>query len=202
MAEDGQQDQDQDAAADAGQQGAGATPDTDWEAEAKKWQALSKKNEDRAKANSAAAKKLADLEAENQSDLERAQAERDAARAEITAAREGVAAARLEAALTGLVDDPAAEVADLNISRFLGDDGQVDPEKVSALKARYASRVPPSGPRAPAPNPAQGNGTRQLTLPQMVAELEAKPGKSRAEQVELGRLKARQLMQVKQQQQG
>jgi hypothetical protein len=175
-----------------------AQPETDWKAEAAKWEKRAKANGETAKANAAAAKKLADIEAANLTAQEQAEARAKAAEAKAAAAVESIAAARLEAALTGLVDDPAAEVADLNISRFLGDDGQVDPEKVSALKARYASRVPPSGPRAPAPNPAQGNGTRQLTLTEMVAELERKPGRSREEQRELGRLKARQLAQIRQ----
>lgn len=59
-----------------------------------------------------------------------------------------LASARIEAALAGIV--PEAEmanvVADLNLGNYLTDTGQVDADKVAALKARYAAMVKPAGP--------------------------------------------------------
>lgn len=162
-----------------------APPATDWKAESRKW-------ETRAKKNDKAAEKLAEIEAASLSELERERARATAAEEKAAAAAENIAVARLEAALTGLVDDPAEEVADLNVSKFLGEDGLVDPAKLAALKKRYADRVPP-GTRAPRPNPAQGNGTPAKTLPELIAELERKKGKTQAEMRELMKLKARQM---------
>lgn len=61
--------------------------ETDWKAEAEKWKALSRKNEETAKANSAAAKKLAELEEANQSEIEKAQARAAAAEKELNDSR-------------------------------------------------------------------------------------------------------------------
>lgn len=171
-----------------------AEPDvTDWKAEAERLKRESRKHEDRAKEGAAARKKLAELEAANQTETERLQARADAAEAKVAAAAESIAVAKLEAALTGLVDDPAEEVADLNVRKFLGEDGEIDPDKVAALKQRYAARVP-AGTRAPRPNPAQGGtGTPPKTLTELVADLERKPGKSQAEMRELMKLKASQM---------
>lgn len=56
--------------------------DKDWQAEAEKWKAHARKHEDQAKANSAAAKRLAEIEAANKT------AEEKAAEARATAERE------------------------------------------------------------------------------------------------------------------
>lgn len=50
---------------------------------------------------------------------------------------EQLAAARIEAALAGLVDDPAELVEDLNLRKYVTDEGDVDIEGVAALKSRY-----------------------------------------------------------------
>lgn len=50
-----------------------------------------------------------------------------------------VAAARIEAALTGVVKDPAAIVEDLNLARYVGDDGKVDGDAIKALAEKYRS---------------------------------------------------------------
>jgi hypothetical protein len=154
----------------------------------------SRKWEGRAKANKAKADQLDQLTASQQSAEEKAAAA--AARADRLAGQ--FVTAELKAALTGIVPDAAAVVGTLNHALYVTADGEIDADKVAALQATYRALAVPSGPRAPAPNPAQGNGTRQLTLTEMVAELERKPGRSREEQRELGRLKARQLAQIRQ----
>lgn len=53
--------------------------EVDWKAEAEKWKANSRKNEDNAKANAAAAKKLAEIEEANKTELERVTARAEAA---------------------------------------------------------------------------------------------------------------------------
>lgn len=96
------------------------------------------------------------LVAANQTDLERAQQAAQAAEGTISAMRERVASADIRAALTGIVPDPESVIEDLNIARFIGDDGEVKTEAVTALRAKYAA-LAPEGKRLPAANPAQGS---------------------------------------------
>lgn len=53
-----------------------------------------------------------------------------------------VAAARIEAALAGVVKDPAAIVEDLNLARYVSEDGKVDSEAIKALAEKYRSLTP------------------------------------------------------------
>ncbi|HEX4018187.1 MAG TPA: hypothetical protein VHX15_15740 [Frankiaceae bacterium] len=164
-----------------------AQPDTtDWKAQARKWEA-------RAAENKAAAKKLAEIEAANQSAQERAETAAKAAEDRAQAATLRIASAEVRAALTGIVPDPAAIVEDLNLAKYLTEDGEVDADKVAALQAKYQA-LAPAGSRAPRPNPAQGgSGQPAKTLTELVADLERKPGKTAAEMRELMRMKARQM---------
>jgi hypothetical protein len=52
-----------------------------------------------------------------------------------------LAAAKIEAALTGIVDDPTQIVDDLNLDRYITDEGEIDTDAVSSLKDRYARLV-------------------------------------------------------------
>lgn len=164
----------------------GAKPEPDWKAQARKW-------EERAKQNAGAAKKLSEIEAASMTAQEQAEARAAAAEARAAAAVESIATARLEAALTGLVPDPASVVDDLNVRKFLADDGQVDAEKVAALKARYQA-LAPQGPRAPAVNPAQGNGQPARSMAEIIADAE-KTGNTKKSL----RLKSQQLIQLRKQ---
>lgn len=117
------------------------------------WKQKSRENEKRAKANADAAKKLAELEestkSETQKAIDAAKVEADkAARADV--AREfgkRLAAAEVKAALTGVVKDPAAIVEELNLDRYVTDDGEVDVEAVKGLRAKYEAEVAPGKPR-------------------------------------------------------
>jgi hypothetical protein len=88
-----------DAETDADTNEKGSEKETDWQAEAEKWKALSRKNEGTAKENAAAAKKLAEIEESSKSDLEKANARADAAEKlaaerELESARNRVALAK------------------------------------------------------------------------------------------------------------
>lgn len=123
-----------------GDEGSGkGTDETDWKAEAEKWKALSQKHEGRAKSNVAAARELDQLKKATQTDTEKAVSEaeergRQAARVE---AAERLAGAEIKAALAGIVPEPATIVEDLKLAKYLTEDGEVDDEKVAALKAKY-----------------------------------------------------------------
>lgn len=110
------------------------------------------------------------LEEASKTELEKAQAAAQQATGNLTALREQVAQAKVEAALTGIVPDPAAIVADLNLSKYLTEDGQVDTEAVTALRDKFAA-LAPAKPGAPAPNPAQGSSSAGPSRPaQMTKE--------------------------------
>ena len=176
----------------SGQGGDGGKPDPDWKAEARKW-------EQRAKDNSAAAKKLAALEAANQTDAERAQAAARQAEQRAEAAVRRVASAEIRAALTGVVPDPAAVVEDLDLGRFIdSESGDVNGDAVAALKAKYAALAPPAGPRAPAPNPAQGAGGAPKSLGELIADAEKNSDGSRAGTRDVMRMKSRMLLKQQQ----
>jgi len=118
--------------------------DKDWQAETEKWKALARKHESRAKENSAAAAELEALRQSSLTDQEKAVAEaeqrgRQAARVELA---RSLAAAKVEAALTGLVPDPAAIVEDINLDRYVTKDGDVDPDAIAAIRAKYEALIP------------------------------------------------------------
>lgn len=187
-----------------GGQGDGGKPEpdtTDWKAEARKWEQRAKDNAKAAKENSAAAKKLADLEAANQTAQEKAEAAAKAAEERAAAALARAGSSELRSLLTEAgVPNAAAIVEDLNLARFTGEDGSVDPEKAAALVEKYKPLIPPSGPRAPAPNPAQGNGSAPRTLAEQIAAINlngATPGERRQAVSQSLGLKARQLTQLR-----
>ena len=107
----------------------------------------------------------------SRTDAERAQEALKAAETRATTATQRIARAEVKAALTGLVDNPDAIVEDLNMSRFVDQDGEVDTAAVSALKAKYAAFA---GRRPPRPDPSQASGAnRSTTTPNPAAEFAA-----------------------------
>ena len=89
------------------------------------------------------AAKLAELEASQKSEAEKANARAEAAeKAAAETARksaERIATAELRAALTGLVDDPSDVIEDLNLAKFIGEDGEVDAAAVKKVQDKYAA---------------------------------------------------------------
>lgn len=123
------------------------TPDTDekdWKAEAEKHQALARKHEQRAKSNASAVKELEKLKASMMSEQEKAVTEAEAKGRQSAVAEVGerLAAAKIETALTGVVANPAEIVEDLNLARYVTEDGDVDQEKVAALRKKYEGLAP------------------------------------------------------------
>lgn len=112
--------------------------DEESEAEEIDWKAMARKHEREAKK---AAAELDRVRKANQSEQEKAiDAARDEGRKEASvAAGERLAAAEIRAALKGLVPDPKAIVEDLNLNRYVGDDGEVDEKAVKALAEKYAA---------------------------------------------------------------
>lgn len=112
------------------------------------------------------------LEEASKSELERAQEAARVADERARATVQRVAVAELKAALTGVVPDPAAVIEDLNMARFLNDEGDVNADAVSALRQKYAALAPVPQPRMQ-PNPAQGTSAHPpLSLAERIAQAE------------------------------
>src|SRR2546430_1656297 len=74
-------------------------------------------------------------------------------------ALERVARAEIKAALAGVVGNADEILEDLNVRRFLTDDGEVDKSAVEALTKKYAAmQAQAAAPRAPQPDRSQASG--------------------------------------------
>ncbi|MGO4630505.1 hypothetical protein AB4225_06110 [Streptomyces sp. 2RAF24] len=112
----------------------------DHEAEAKKWKALARKHEGKSKENAAAVKELARLKREGMSDVDKKVDEAvAAARAEErTRAGERVARSAFLAAAKGRIENAKDVLDDINLRRYVDDDGEVDDEAIAALVDKLA----------------------------------------------------------------
>lgn len=170
-------------------------PEIDYKAEYERVKREARKHEDRAKEGAAARKRLAELEAANQTESERLQATAKAAEERAAAAEQRAASALIRSTLVdaGYTSDHAAAlIEDMNVGRYIGEDGQVDTD---AVTAKYGPLAPAAGPRAPRPNAAQGNGTPNRTLTELISDAEKARDPKKSMQ-----LKARQLVQQQRQQ--
>lgn len=127
------------------------------QAEAEKWKGLARKHETQSKANATKAKEFDQLKASQMSDTEKAveaarEEGRKAAAAELA---QQVVGARIEAALTGLVPNPAEIVEDLNLTKYLTDTGEVDSEAITKLREKYETLAKPA--KGGAPDLKQGS---------------------------------------------
>lgn len=120
--------------------------DTDWKAEAEKWQALSRKNEERAKANASAAKDLDKLRTESLSEVERAVQEAKVAGRTEAASEFGTRLVRSEYMAAAAKRNPSFNTAevldDLNLTRFVTDDGEPDLKAIEASVSRLVPETP------------------------------------------------------------
>lgn len=89
----------------------------------------------------------------SKTDLERANESVNQANAKSAAALQRLAKAEVKAALAGVVDNPDEIVEDLNLAKFVDDDGEVNTEAIKALRAKYATFAS----RKPAPDLSQGS---------------------------------------------
>jgi hypothetical protein len=115
---------------------------TDWKAEAEKWKATSRKHEQRAKDNAAAAKERDELKRQGMSDAEKAADEAAAkARAEERTRLAGKLARQgFLAAAAGRVPNAPTVADDLNLSKYVAEDGEVDEKGLAELVDRLAPK--------------------------------------------------------------
>jgi DNA-binding transcriptional MerR regulator len=150
----GDQDDDGDSDTDDGdgdQDGDGDGGGDEWQSVIKQWKAeglkpaqiaerlkASRKWESRAKKNSDAADELARLKREGMSEQEAAVA---AARAEERVkGGERIARSAFLAAAKGRIENPAEVVEDINLKKYIDDDGEVDDDAIAALVDKLAPK--------------------------------------------------------------
>jgi DNA repair exonuclease SbcCD ATPase subunit len=108
------------------------------------------------------AAEYARLEEASKTEQERAQEALSLAQERAASLLHRAARSELKAALAGVVDDPDAIVDDLNLARFVDDDGEVDSDAVDALRAKYARF---GGRRAPRPDSSQASAANGKSTP-------------------------------------
>lgn len=103
-----------------------------------------------AKEGATALTELQELKDRDKTETERAieAAKAEGRQSALTESGQRLAAAEIKAALAGVVPDPKAIVEDLNLSKYVTDDGDVDEAAVTALRDKYAAlsggKKPPS----------------------------------------------------------
>ncbi len=136
--------------------------ETDWKAEARKW-------EKRAKENSTAAEQLEKHKASAMSDAEKAVAAAKAEGASEAAKQYGLKLAKAElraAAAAKGVD--LAEFDDLiDVSKFLTEKGEVDDDAIKKAVARFAKLATPKAGRSGGEMPGAPGGTNPITEEQL-----------------------------------
>lgn len=144
--------------------------ETDWVAESRKWEA-------RAKENSKAAKELADLRAAQMSDAEKAAARAEAAEKRAADLTDRTVRAEVKALAANTFEDPSDAEVNVTLSKYVGDDGEIDTAAIEADLAEVLKRKPhlakATGPSRPKPDPSQGarpDGTPSVD--QRIAEAE------------------------------
>lgn len=102
------------------------------------WKAMARKHEREAKRTAA---ELDKVRKANQSDQEKAidAAKDEGRRTALGEAGQRLAAAEIKAALAGIVPDPKAIVEDLNLAKYVNDEGEIDEDAVKALREKYAA---------------------------------------------------------------
>lgn len=157
--------------------------ETDWKARAREW-------ERRAKDNKTAADELAALKASQMSDQEKAVAAAEKQGRTAAAAEYGakLAAAQFETAVARAGID-LGEAADLiDTTRFVGKDGQVDTDGITAAVKKLAKLAPRGPGRSGGDMGASGSGDQPHTIDKQIAEATA--NRDFATVIRLKRLKA------------
>lgn len=152
-----------------------ARDETDWKAEARKWEQRSKENAAKLKAAEPRLLEYDALVEASKTDLERQQEEATRWQREADRWRDESVRSRIEALAAVDFTFPGDAVAKLDPSKYLGAGGEIDDAAIKADLAQvlaerpnWRREQPQSGPRPAAPNRAQGssgNGRGSPTTP-------------------------------------
>jgi hypothetical protein len=147
--------------------GAQETPaETDWQAEARKWERRAKESNTKLKEAEPIVTQWRALEEASKTELERKTEELTRWQSEAEKWRTNSIASRVERIAVDDFADPSDALSAIDPSKYLGAGGDIDEAAIRTDLASVLDRKPhwrktaaaPSGPRVPAPNPAQGSG--------------------------------------------
>jgi hypothetical protein len=141
--------------------------ETDWKAEARKWEQRAKDNASKLKDAEPIVSQWKQLEEASKTELQRVQEEATRWQTEASTWRTTAVSSRVETLASSDFADPSDAVTGLgDPAKYLDAGGQIQEEAIRADLAALLERKPhwrkadqaPAGPRVPAPNPAQGSG--------------------------------------------
>lgn len=134
--------------------------DTDWKAEARKWETRAKENAAKLKAAEPRLVEYDQLIEAKKSDLEKAQEAAQTASERVNSYQTRAVKAEVKALATATFADPDDAAAFLDIASYAASDGDIDTAKIAADLTALLERKPHLGKgesrRIPNPNPAQG----------------------------------------------
>lgn len=153
---------------DKGGKGDGADDKSDTgkgDSEAEKWKAQSRKHEARAKENADAVRELAELKAANATDSEKAIAEavKSAVAEERSKGAAKLARQVFLAGAAGRLENPADVVEDVNLSKYIDANGDVDEDGLAKLIDRLAPKGKGDGDGGDGGDQGGGGDTRRRT---------------------------------------
>jgi hypothetical protein len=143
----------------------GADEGKDWQAEAEKWKALARKHEDKWKEAEPSVQRLAQIEAEQMTEAQRAEAAAKAAQDRADALLQRAAKAEAKSLAADFADPEDALVFLGDVTRFASDSGDIDADAIRSELSDLLARKPHLAKGTPAPtpppvNPAQGTAER------------------------------------------
>lgn len=142
-----------------------AEPETDWVAEARKWERQAKDNLKKLRAVEPKAMEYDRLAAASQTAEEIAAEELKGSLERERKANQRAARSEVKAALAAVVDNPDQIIEDLDMGRFVDDDGEVDQIAVQRLRAKYAGFSTPRKPRPDNSQASAANGRSTTITP-------------------------------------
>jgi hypothetical protein len=133
-------------------------PDAEWKPFARKWEENFKRLK---RETDPIVAQMRSLEAASKTELEQAQEAAANAAAQVQAANTRAVKAEIRVQATDRFVTPDVPFAYIDAARFVLADGEVDTAAITAALDELLTSQPllakPTGPRAPAPNPAQGS---------------------------------------------
>jgi hypothetical protein len=159
-----------------------APKETDWVAEARKWEQRAKENMAKLKEAEPIVSQWKKLEEASKTETQRAQEEATRWQTEAQTWRTKAVSSRVETLASADFADPSDALAAVSDpAKYLGVDGAIDEAAIKADLAALLERKPhwrrasdaPAGPRVPAPNPAQGSGVNGKPAMNPAAEFQA-----------------------------
>jgi hypothetical protein len=168
---------------DAPESPAEATKETDWVAEARKWEQRAKANAAKLKEAEPIVSQWKALEEASKTETQRAQEEATRWQTEAQTWRTAAVSSRVETLASSDFADPSDALSGLgDPAKYLDAGGQINEDAIKADLAALLERKPhwrraadqaPAAPRIPAPNPAQGSGVNGKPAANPAAEFGA-----------------------------